>query len=79
MKYIRNLLLLSVAVMVLPFAMTSSICHARFFWAWNEMGQCASTDAPSEVFMGSLVISLFVWSVVLIVFGLAKYSARKPI
>ncbi|MGJ8609998.1 MAG: hypothetical protein ACSHWY_02815, partial [Octadecabacter sp.] len=76
-KFFRNLLLLAIAVLTLPFGMTSSICHPRFLWAWNEMGQCGASDPPSEVFLAFLAISIFIWFIVFVVIWLTGFATRK--
>lgn len=77
MKKLSYLILICVAVLAVPIFMTSSICHVRFAWAWTLQGQCGVTDAPSEVFMSFLILSLIGWSVFFVILAAAKLLSRK--
>lgn len=79
MRRLSYLLVATSVILALPIVMTASICHARFALHWNEAGQCAATDAPSEVFISFFVLSLLAWTIVLVVIGAIFLLTRKSV
>jgi len=76
-KLFLKLSFVALALLALPIFMTGTICHWRFAWYWNMPGQCGASDAPSEVFISFLIMSLIIAAILAFIFGAIMFVTRK--